>query len=316
MSSTSVRRRIRVSALAVVSLVATLGLVALNPTPALSDALKGSLAVVSVSDAGTGLVGAVAGQPFTVVVEARDPSGAPLAVSPDTVVRLDVVNGTGTLGGTTRGTIVKKSSQGSIAGATYSTFGNNVVLRVSVVSGLALSPAPVTINVASSAVKANATPGSPLSLTDPGCAAPTSTSPVCGYLLLPNGGNGRVLMSVGSCDTILDCRTDGGTTAQLVTAEVSLKDANGAPLYTPAAPATFILACDKVLCGQGGVTQFPVTIDVTNTGAFQVLSACPAKGVLGADQTACLDTVQSKRDNAGDLYSYVLFDYDMRGSYP
>ena len=38
--------------------------------------------------------------------------------------------------------------------------------------------------------------------------------------------------------------------------------------------------------------------------------------MLGAAQTACLDTVQSKRDGAGDLFSVVLFDYDIRASYP
>jgi hypothetical protein len=37
---------------------------------------------------------------------------------------------------------------------------------------------------------------------------------------------------------------------------------------------------------------------------------------LGTGQTACRDTVQSTRDNAGDLYSVILFTYDIRGSYP
>ena len=123
-------------------------------------------------------------------------------------------------------------------------------------------------------------------------------------------------MSVGSCDSILTCRTQSGTTARLVTAEVSLKDANGVPLYTATAPATFVLACDKVLCGQGGVGSFPIVIDLTNTGAFTQVPDCPSKGRLGAGQTACRDAVQSTRDNAGDLYSVILFTYDIRGSYP
>jgi hypothetical protein len=303
-------------ALAFVGLLAAIALVALSPAPAQSDSVKGSLDVLSVNDSGTGLAGAVAGRPFDIVIAARDPLGAPLAVSTDTRVRVDVVTGSGTLGGTQQGTIARRTTQGTISGATYSTFGNKVQLRVSVLSGVALSPATVMVNVASTAVRAVATPGSALSVTDPGCAAPTSTSPVCGYLQLPKGGNGVVLMSVGSCDTILTCRTVSGTAARLVTADVSLKDANGDPLYTQGSPATFILACDKVLCGNGGVTQFPVAIDLTNTGAFNVLDPCPAKGVLGTGQTACLDTVQSKRDIAGDLISYVLFTHDIRGSYP
>lgn len=310
------RHRLRTSALAVVALVAGLALAVATPTTALSDAVKGSLAVLSVNDEGTGLPGAVAGRPFTVVVQARDPLGAPLAVTPDTVVRLTVESGPGALGGSTTGTIPRRSSQGAITGATYAPFGNNVVLGVSVVSGMSLSSTTVTVNVASTAVQATATPGRPLDVTDPGCASPTPALPVCGYLKLPNGGNGSVLMSVGSCETILSCRAAGGSRAQLVTAEVSLKGVDGQPLYTRTSPGVFILGCDKVLCGNGGVAQFPVTIDVTNTGAFQVLEYCPAKGVVGPGQTACLDAVQSKRDNAGDLYNVVLFVHDIRGSYP
>ena len=78
----------------------------------------------------------------------------------------------------------------------------------------------------------------------------------------------------------------------------------------------FILACDKVLCGQGGVGQVPIVIDLTNTGDFLRVSACPSKGVVGENQDVCLDAVQSTRDNAGDLYSVILFTYDIRGSYP
>lgn len=312
-------RRLRHHPVPVMALVAMLWAAALllvAPSASQAGPVKGSLAVISVSDQGTGLVGAVAGRPFAVVVEARDPLGAPLVPSQNTRVRLRLVTGSGALAGVLEGTIPKTSSRGTISGATYAPFGNGVTLGVDVVSGTALTGTTTTINVAATAVRAQAAPRSNLNVTDPGCAAPTATSPVCGHLQLPNGGNGTVLMSVGSCDSILSCRTKSGTTARLVTAEVSLKDENGVSLYTPTAPATFILACDKTLCGQGGVASFPVAIDVTNTGAFSVVPDCPSKGVLGAGQTACRDAVQSTRDNAGDLYSVILFTYDIRGSYP
>jgi hypothetical protein len=285
--------------------------------PATSASVKGSLVVVSVTDTATGLAGTVAGRPFDVAVQALDPDGLPLAVSSDTRVRLSVASGTGTLSGVLDGVIARKTSTTTISGAVYSAVGNGVAFTVTQISGTALSPGSVSgISSARSATKAQATPNQALNVTDPGCAAPTPESPVCGYLLLPNGGNGTVLMSVGSCDTILSCRSAGGATAELVTAAVDLKGANGAPLYTRASPATFILACDKVLCGNSGVGQFPVTVDLTNAGAFTQVPSCPAKGVLGATQDVCLDTVQSKRDNAGDLYSYILFVHDIRGSYP
>lgn len=311
--------RLRQHPLPILALVAMLWAAALllvAPSASQAGSVKGSLAVISVGDQGTGLVGAVAGRPFDVVVEARDPLGAPLVPSQNTKVRLRVVTGSGTLTGVIEGTIPKTSSRGTISGAVYAPFGNGVTLGVDVVSGTALSGTTTTINVASTAVRAQASPRSNLNVTDPGCPAPTATSPVCGFLQLPNGGNGTVLMSVGSCDTILSCRTKGGTTAQLVTAEVSLKDENGLPLYTPSAPATFVLACDKALCGQGGVSSFPITIDLTNTGTFSQVPDCPSKGVLGTGQSACRDTVQSTRDNAGDVYSVILFTHDIRGSYP
>ncbi len=314
--SVSRSRRHPISVLAVVALLWAAVLLVVSPSASMAGAVKGSLAVISVGDQGTGLVGAVAGRPFSVVVEARDPLGVPLVLTQDTRVRLSLVTGSGTLAGVLEGTIAKRNSRGTVAGATYAPFGNGVTLGVAAVSGTALSGTTTTFNVAVTAVRTQATPRSNLTVTDPGCPAPTPTSPVCGFLQLPNGGNGPVLMSVGSCDNILTCRTQSGTTARLVTAEVSLKDANGAPLYSVTAPATFVLACDKTLCGQGGVSSFPIVIDVTNTGAFLQVPDCPSKGVLGAGQTACRDSVQSTRDNAGDLYSVILFVHDIRGSYP
>ena len=284
--------------------------------PASGGAVKGSLVVLSVSDPTTGLAGAVQGRPFSVVVEARDDLGAPLAVTRDTTVTLVAISGPGSLGGTLTGTIPKNRSQGTISGATYSTFANGVVLEARATGGVSLSAGRVTVNVARTAVKATATPGSAIDVTDPACAVPSPAVPVCGYLKLPNGANGTVLMSVGSCAGIVACFSQAQAPPGLVTASVSLKDANGAPLYTKTAPATFVIGCDKSLCSNGGVPKFDVLIDVTDTGAFALAPDCPSKGVLGATQTSCVDTVQSKRDGAGDLFSVVLFDHDIRGSYP
>ena len=306
-------RLVRVAVLVVSFLLALTGLAT---SSASAGSVKGSLAVISVNDAGTGLAGAVAGRPMTVVVEARDLTGLPLLVNRDTDVQLSSTGGPGALSGVVTGTIGRNSSRTTITGALYSAVANGVTLTATATSGIALDPASTTINVAHSAVKVQASPHQALNVTDPGCPGPTADLPVCGFLLLGNGGNGDVLMSVGSCDQILTCRTSGGTTAELVTASVDLKDADGTPLYTRSSPATLILACDKSLCGNGGVSQFPVTVDLTDTGSFSTLGLCPAKGVVGADQDACVDGVQSTKDNAGDVYTYVLFVHDIRGSYP
>ena len=286
------------------------------PSPAVGVQVKGSLAVLSINDAATGLAGAVQGRPFSVVVEARDELGAPLQVSRDTTVTLVAVSGPGSLGGTVTGVIRKDTARGLISGATYSAFANGVVLEVRATGGLSLTAGRVTANVARTAVRAVATPRTALEVTDPACSAPSTASPVCGYLRLPNGANGTVLLSVGSCAGILSCFRGAQAPPGLVTASVSLKDATGAPLYSKTAPATFMIGCDKSLCSNGGVPKFQVLIDVTDTGGFAEAPPCPSKGVLGATQTFCVDTVQSKRDGAGDLYSVVLFDYDIRASYP
>ncbi|KQZ67581.1 MULTISPECIES: hypothetical protein [unclassified Nocardioides] len=301
--------------MAVFALVVAATLTGVVSQSAVGGQSKGSLVVVAVNDAGTGLAGAVKGRPFSVVVEARDPQGVPLPVTKATTVVLSEQSGPGALSGRPSGVIPRGGSRTTIT-ATYSAFGNGVVLDVAVSSGVDLDPGGATIDVAATAVRAGGTPGAPTTVTDPGCAVPTATAPVCGYLQLPNGANGQILMSVGACTGILACITDPTNQAGLVTAAVDLKDGSGAPLYTKVAPASFVIGCDKSLCGKGGVGQFPLLVDVTNQGAFAQAPQCPAKGRLGDDQTVCLDAVQSNRDGAGDLFSVLLFDFDIRASHP
>ena len=40
----------------------------------------------------------------------------------------------------------------------------------------------------------------------------------------------------------------------------------------------------------------------------------PRKNTIGADQVACVDYVQSKRDGSGDTYLYLLLTRDARVS--
>ena len=86
--------------------------------------------------------------------------------------------------------------------------------------------------------------------------APTSDVPNCGILVLKNGADGRVTLSVGSCDGLVkvddlrDCREVGDTEALVVTAIASLKDSDGDSLYSRKHPAKVILSCDKALLSQ------------------------------------------------------------------
>ena len=282
-----------------------------------------TLRIVLITDQASGLQYPVQGRPFNVVVQAVDDDGQPIKVSEPTKIELTEVSGPGRLDGNTTAIIQAGFSSTIITGATYSQFANGVVLKVKVVYGEHLKPGKITVEVALTAVGADATPGTALTLTDPNCAAPTSTVPTCGILRLNNGADGHVTLSVGSCDGLVKvddlrhCREVGDTEALVVTAIGSLKDAEGDPLYSKKHPAKIILACDKVLCPKighkhHGVKKIKVIYTLNNTGPLtKVAPACPKKGVLGKGQEACVDYKNSKRRD-GDLFLPVLFNVDLR----
>lgn len=284
-------------------------------TPASAAPLKGSLEIVSITDTASDLGAPVQGRPFNVVVRVLDAAGQPTIVNQPTTIILEPVSGPGDLDGTTTAVIPRNGSGATISGATYSQFANGVVLRVAARSGVNLAPDEVTVDVAVTAVGANASPRRSLNLSDPNCT-PTAEVPNCGQLLLPNGASGHVTLSVGSCDGLGPCRTAGDIEALVVTAIANLKDSAGNPLYTRTSPATVVLGCDKDLCRElaNGVPKIDVLYTLDNTGPLdKVAPPCPAKGVLGEGQEACVDYVQSTRKQ-GDLYLFLLFAADLRCS--
>src|SRR5215217_6668864 len=128
-----------------------------------ADALR----IVLITDQDSGLQYPVQGRPFNVVVQAVDDDGQPLNVSKPTKIKLKELSGPGELGGNTTAVIQKDFSSTTIVGATYSKFANDVVLKVKVVYGDDLAPGKITVEVALTAVGADATPGKSLTLTDP-----------------------------------------------------------------------------------------------------------------------------------------------------
>ena len=93
-----------------------------------------------------------------------------------------------------------------------------------------------------------------------------------------------------------------------------MKDANGNPLYSKSSPATIVVACDRDLCREtaNGVPKLPLFFTLNNTGPVEERAdPCPAKGVIGEEQDACVDYVSSSR-NKGDLYLHLLFVADAR----
>ncbi len=142
---------------------------------------------------------------------------------------------------------------------------------------------------------------------DTECQNATSTNPVCGVLVLPHGAqSSKVLLTTGVCDANTPCLN--AKTGSVVQA---LADLSG--LYANADPATLIMKCDKTLCPGGSIQNYHVFYSRTATGTLQVAPDCLVKATLNAGAQACVDYVQSTRDNSGDTYLYLLFTSDMRG---
>jgi hypothetical protein len=308
-------------------LAGVFALVGTSASAGAAPTVKGYLHIVSIADQtnpqdslpeGDRPFDIVKGRFFDVKVEVRDaPNGAGqlVTVTRATVVALKALSGPGKLGNTLTATIERDASTATIRGATYSEYANDVELQVVVVKGVDLAPSEIVpVDVALTAISETVNPLQGLDLQDPNCAVPTADKPTCGRLLLPKGSTGNVLMSVGSCAGLADCRGDGATEALVVTAVFS-------GVYAGAAPASVVLACDKVICGQSGagLPQLPVIYTFLNGGDLDLTTEgadpCPAKGVLGQDQEICVDYVQSSR-HQGDLYTHVLLGHDVRLSHP
>ncbi|MBN2561966.1 MAG: hypothetical protein JXQ75_13660 [Phycisphaerae bacterium] len=80
-----------------------------------------------------------AGETFNVLVKSTDSCGNPVVTTQDTAVTLSVGTGTGTLGGTTSGTITGGTSSKTVSGVTYDTMETGVSLTATRTSGDVLS---------------------------------------------------------------------------------------------------------------------------------------------------------------------------------
>jgi hypothetical protein len=278
-----------------------------------------ALQIVLIRDRKSGLPWPVQDRKFDVVVQVIDDEGEPEEVNKPTKIKLKEIFGPGVLGGNTTAVIQKGFSSTIILGATYSQFANGVKLAVKVVYGEDLERDKVTVEVALTAVGADAKPGTALILKDPKCT-PTSEVPNCGIFVLKNGADGHVTLSVGSCDGLADkfggCREADKTEGLVITAIGSLRDSDGDPLYSRKHPAKAILVCDESLCPKTeDVTEIRVLFTLNNTGRLKkVAPPCEEEGELGKGQKVCVDYENSRRRD-GDLYLPLLFKHDLRGGF-
>jgi hypothetical protein len=144
------------------------------------------------------------------------------------------------------------------------------------------------------------------------CGEVTAQEPFCATVILPNGA-GSIVLGTGPCDdtTYTDCLTKRNSFVLELLANL---DNRG---YSATSPATLILSCDKIYCGNGGIKSNVPHLTSLGNAPLEDVPACTAKGVGPAPDSlvdACVDYVQSTRDNAGDTHLYVLFTRDLRGS--
>lgn len=258
-----------------------------------------------------------AGQSFSIEVSFFDAEGAPASFNKDTTLSIDTNTGTQNRPSATTGT-----APGGATSATLTTSLPMPANQVEVMVGVPNAKGPHAVTPGTSSPDQRfdvlrdlefhaSAPGTPFATGiggDAGCTEATAADPVCGVALLPNGAQSdQVLLSLGLCDTTYaGCRSSSGSVVQ------ALADLTG--LYTKTAPAAILVRCDKSLCGQGPLQATELSYSLLGNAAMTTAPACPGKNTIGETQEACVDYVQSNRDNAGDSLLYLLFTEDVRTS--
>jgi hypothetical protein len=146
------------------------------------------------------------------------------------------------------------------------------------------------------------------------CGEVTESAPMCATVILPYGVVGNnVVLGTGACGPSGDaaytlCDANRGSFVLELLADLG-------PAYTQQTPATVILSCDKKFCGKGSIQKNVPSFTPGGNTTLVKLLPCTAKGVAPATG-ACVDYVQSTRDNAGDTHLWVLFAEDARVTFP
>jgi hypothetical protein len=256
-----------------------------EPVLAVPDSCR--LAIFSIADFGGG--DPVAGEPFSVVVQLRNDAGP--VPAPEAVPVALSATGPGALGGITSGVISQGSTDTTIAGPTYSTEANGVVLTAgTTVAGI--GPATATLDVlrAKAVVAAGATGG--------GTCTDTGPYDICVRLTLPAAAGSAITLTERACSGLLDGCLSG-----------LLGEALGAfgPAITRAAPARITIEYDKLF----KITSKAVLYVDALKGAGPVPAPrCAKHGKVGESQTFCLD--RYSKDGAGDTLFDVLAIDDPR----
>jgi hypothetical protein len=256
---------------------------------------------------------------ITVSVRFLDSTDAAASFGKATDVKLTVSGG---VGGTSVTTVGATDTGATLDSSAFTAPANNVKVTVSVpgLKGKSAVPAvtyATPFDVLSSLNTVPTTTNFVRQVTKTGgsaCPEVTDTNPYCATVILPQGAGPKdtpevmrdIVLATGLCDGQAytgDCPTNSYVVELL--ADLSR--------YSTTAPATVILDCDKKFCGHGAIKANVPKFVIGGNDNLVDVPACTAKGVAPATG-ACVDYVQSTRDNAGDTHLWVLFALDARFS--
>jgi len=215
-----------------------------------------------------------AGVGFNVVVQAQDASGNPANVTANTNINLTRTGGTGSLGGTTTGTIAAGTNQVTISGTAYTKAESGVVITANVTSGDSLtsgSSAPFTVN-----------PGTATTLafiTQPGNATAGGSISGPPTIVVQDSLGNTVTSSTASITVAIGTNPGGGTLSGTTTKNASSGTASFSGLSINKAGTGYTLTSSAT--GLSGATS--ATFNITAAAASKVaFTTQPANATAGS----------------------------------
>jgi autotransporter-associated beta strand protein len=207
-----------------------------------------SLAVTSVD----GGFNPTAGAGFSVVVQAQDANGVPLALTNNTPVTLSLMNGSGTLGGTLTGTIPMGSNSVTITGVTYTKAESGVVITATQTGGenlVAGASAGFTVNPGKVVSLVLASGNNQSGFIDRALASP--------FVIMVTDANGNLVSTGGLPVIFAIASTPGGASGQSLGATVAVTGANGQASST--LTLGNVLGTYRIMATSGSLSGSPVT---------------------------------------------------------
>jgi hypothetical protein len=253
---------------------------------------------------------------FTVTVRTANSFGDEVPVTADTVVRLSVFAGSGTLDDANQGGVqlpvatIPAGSSSATFSVTYSAVESSVVLRASDVTSppnaTTLTPGNSNAFNVDRVVTTVSAPAGAGAASGETCTDATRDVPVCLHITLPNGANGgSYVITDGTCSGIVS----GGCVGTLVGA---FFDVTG--LASKTSPVVAVVEFDKSLnrsfSNSNGVPFINVFVQLVEGGPFVLAPNCTTNGVVNADSKFCVDA--RNRDGSGDSLVTLLLDGDAR----